>query len=135
MQIHVEDAADGSKRRRVTHASTRTLSSPVPKNVHTPDVDSRATAMAVKASSDETRCAATRREVNVYTSSTLSTTSKGVQVRATTAEAQHTTNADANTHGHAEALESKKVKRRRRERKKGTTPSHEVMVITDETVE
>ena len=27
MQIHVEDAADGSKRRRVTHANTRTRSS------------------------------------------------------------------------------------------------------------
>ena len=35
MQIHVEDAADGSKRRRVTHANTCTRSSPVPNNVLT----------------------------------------------------------------------------------------------------
>ena len=39
MQIHVDDATDGSKRRRVTLANMRTLSSPVPKNVHTPNVD------------------------------------------------------------------------------------------------
>ena len=36
MQVHVEDAADGSKRRRITHANTRTRSSPVPNNVLTP---------------------------------------------------------------------------------------------------
>ena len=112
---------------------TRTLSSPVPNNVHT-EVDSRATAMAIKASSD-TRCAATRREVNVHTSSTSSTTSKGVQIQATTVEATaeaHTTGAVANTHVRAEALEGKKVKRRRRQSKKDITPSHVVMVITDE---
>ena len=34
MQIHVEDAADGSKRRRVTHANTCTRSSPAPKHAH-----------------------------------------------------------------------------------------------------
>ena len=131
MQIHVEDAADGVKRRRVTHANTRTLSSPVPKNVHTPNVDSRATATAVKASNDATRCAATRREVNVHTSSTSSMTSTGVQVQATVVEATagaHTSSAVADTGG-------KKVKRRRRQRKNDTTPSHVVMVITDETVE
>ena len=53
MHIHVEDAADGSKRRRITHANTRMRSSPVPNNVPTPNVGSRATATAVKASSDE----------------------------------------------------------------------------------
>ena len=58
MHIHVEDAADGSKRRRITHANTRTRSSPVPKNAHTPNAGSRATATAVKASNDATRCAA-----------------------------------------------------------------------------
>ena len=136
MQIHVEDAADGSKRRRVTHANTRTLSSLVPKNVHTPNVDSRATATAVKASNDDTRCAATRREVNVHTWSTSSTISIGVQVRATAVEAAagaHTTSAVADTHVRAETSGGKKVKRRRRQRKKDTTPL--VMVITDETVE
>ena len=70
MHIHVEDAADGSKRRRITHANTRMRSSPVPNNVLTPNVGSRATATAVKASNDASRCAATRREVNVHTSST-----------------------------------------------------------------
>ena len=122
----------------VTHANTRTLSSLVPKNVHTPNVDSRATATAVKASNDDTRCAATRREVNVHTSSTSSTTSIGVQVRATAVEAAagaHTTSAVADTHVRAETPGGKKVKRRRRQRKKDTTPSHVVMVITDETVE
>ena len=34
MQIHVEDAADGSNRRRVTHANTRTLSSPAKERAH-----------------------------------------------------------------------------------------------------
>ena len=86
MQIQVEDAADGSKRRRVTHADTRMRSSPVPNNVLTPNVG-RATATAVKASNDATRCAATRREVNVHTSSTSSMTSTGVQVQATVVEA------------------------------------------------
>ena len=127
MQIHVEDAADGSKRRRVTHANTCTRSSPLPNNVLTPNVGSRATATAV----NDTRCAATRREVNVHTSSTSSMTSTGVQVQATVVEATagaHTSSAVADTRG-------KKVKRRRRQRKNDTTPSHVVMVITDETVE
>ena len=44
--MHVEDAADGSKRRRVTHADTCTRSSPAPNNVLTPNVGSRATATA-----------------------------------------------------------------------------------------
>ena len=87
-------------------------------------------------SNDDTRCAATRREVNVHTSSTSSTISTGVQVRATAVEATaHTTSAVAGTHVRAETPEGKKVKRRRRQRKKDTTPSHVVMVITDETVE
>ena len=97
----------------------------------TPSVGSRATATAVKASNDATRCAATRREVNVHTSSTSSMTSTGVQVQATVVEATagaHTSSAVADTGG-------KKVKRRRRQRKNDTTPSHVVMVITDETVE
>ena len=131
MQIHVEDAADGSKRRRITHANTRTRSSPVPNNVLTPNVGSRATATAVKASNDATRCAATRREVNVHTSSTSSMTSTGVQVQPTVVEATagaHMSSAVADTGGN-------KVKRRRRQRKNDTTPSHVVMVITDETVE
>ena len=131
MQIHVVDAVDGSKRRRVTQANTRTRSSPVPNNVLTPNVGSRATATAVKASNDASRCAATRREVNVHTSSTSSMTSTGVQVQAAVVEATvgaHTSSAVADTGG-------KKVKRRRRQRKNDTTPSHVVMVITDETVE
>ena len=130
MQIHVEDAADGSKRRRVTHADTCTQSSPGPNNVLNPNVGSRATVTAVKASNDATRCAATRREVNVHMSSTSSMTSTGVQVQATVVEATagaHTTSAVTDTGG-------KKVKRRRRQRK-NATPSHVVMVITDETVE
>ena len=74
----------------------------------------------------------------LHTSSTSSTTSKGVQVRTTTVEATagaHTTSAVADTHVRAETPGGKKVKRRRRQRKKDTTPSHVVMVITDETVE
>ena len=121
-----------------SHANTRMRSSPVPNNVLTPNVGSRATATAVKASNDATRCAATRREVNVHTSSTSSMTSTGVQVQATMVEATagaHTTSAVADTQGRAEAPGSKKVKRRRRQRKNDTTPSHVVMVITDETVE
>ena len=102
MQIHVEDAADGSKRRRVTHADTCTQSSPVPNNVLNPNVGSRATATAVKASNDATRCAATRREVNVHTSSTSSMTSTEVQVQVAVVEATagtHTTSAVADTRG------------------------------------
>ena len=113
MQIHVEDAADGSKRRRITHANTRTQSSPVPNNVLTPNVGSRATATAVKASNDDTRCAATRREVNVHTPSTSSMTSTGVQVQAAVVEATagaRTSSAVADTGG-------KKVKRRRRQQR------------------
>ena len=113
------------------HTRTRTRSSPVPNNMLNPNVGSRATATAVKASNDATRCAATRREVNVHTSSTSSMTSTGVQVQATVVEATagaHTSSAVADTGG-------KKVKRRRRQRKNDTTPSHVVMVITDETVE
>ena len=101
MQIHVEDAADGSKRRRVTHANTRMRSSPVPNNVLNPNVGSRATATAVKASNDATRCAATRREVNVHTS-TSSMTSTGVQVQPSVVEATagaHTTSAVTDTGG------------------------------------
>ena len=116
MHIHVEDAADGSKRRRITHANTCMRSSPVPNNVPTPNVGSRATATAVKAPNDATRCAATRREVNVHTSSTSSMTSTGVQVQATGVEATagaHTTSAVADTHVRAEAPGGKKVKRRR----------------------
>ena len=100
MQIHVQDAADGSKRRRVTHANTCTQSSPVPNNVHNPNVGSRAAATTVKASNDATRCAATRREVNVHTSSTSSMTSTGVQVQATVVESTagaHTSSAVADT--------------------------------------
>ena len=106
MQIHVEDAADGSKRRRVTHADTCTQSSPVPNNVLNPNVGSRAAATTVKASNDATRCAAMRREVSVHTSVTSSMTSTGVQVQATFVEATagaHTTSAVAVTHVRAEA--------------------------------
>ena len=80
-------------------------------SVLTPNVGSRATATAVKASNDDTRCAATTREVNMHTPSTSSMTSTGVQVQAAVVEATagaHTTSAVADTHVRAEAPEVKR---------------------------
>ena len=58
-------------------------------------------------------------------------TSTGVQVQAAVVEAT----AEAHTSSAVADTGSKKMKRRRRQRKNDITPSHVVMVITDETVE
>ena len=62
MQIHVEDAADGSKRRRVTHANTRTRSSPVPNNVLTPNVGSPTMPQGVQQRDAKSTCTRHQRQ-------------------------------------------------------------------------